>query len=318
MASLRMTFPDFTRLTTSSLRRAAHMNVSTVMNELKFYFDFFNTREIAAIIWVVTIFIIIMSYDKSRRSIIDLLKAFFNRYILIPSFLMLLYVALAVLFSYQIGLWKYSLIKDTLYWVFGTGFIYLFRSATNADNDDHYFKNLILENLKLALIIEFIVNLYTFSLWIELIMFPVIIVVFVANTLADKKEELLIIKKITDGVIVALGITLLFATTIKAIADFNNFAAADNLRALLNPIYLSIALVPFLYIFVLAITYDSIYKRVNLFTKKDQNLARFAKRKILFSCHVSLRKLTSFKNKNTLSFESLKDKEAVSRLLDTL
>ncbi|HML23194.1 MAG TPA: hypothetical protein PKD09_16185, partial [Aggregatilinea sp.] len=86
----------------------------------------FNSRELALIIWI-GIFLGGMSLRQdTRKSSMRVIKAFFNKYILISVAGMLTYATLEILLLKQFGLWKSSLTKDTAFWILGTAFVLLF------------------------------------------------------------------------------------------------------------------------------------------------------------------------------------------------
>jgi len=285
------------------------------MNYLNYYISFFNNRELAFIIWFILFFIFIIFHGKIRLSLINLSKAFFKLKIQIVLLLMIFYVSLIVLLLYKINLWIFPLIKDTIFWIFGTAFVLLI-NVEKISKEESYFKKLFLDNIKLVLILEFIVNIYTFSLWFEIILIPIITIIVVMNALAGTKEEFGPVKKLTDGILAILGITILGYTIVKISGDFRNLATSENILSFLLPILLSITYLPFLYLFTLAITYEMLFMRLNFIIKDNKKLAKFAKKKILCLCHFNLKKINKFSKEQTISFQTLNDKEAILTLID--
>jgi len=285
------------------------------MANINFYINLFNNREQALIVWLLLFFGFMILHGKFGYALLHLLKVFFNPKIQVVLALMLVYVSLVVLLLYKINLWGVYLIKDTLFWIFGTAFI-LMMNAVKESKEEHYFRKLILDNIKLILILEFVINLYTFSLWLELVLIPVILVIVAVNTMAETEKEYRHAKKLPEGILTIIGLTILAYSLIKTFTDFENFATADNLRAFLIPILLSITYIPFLYLFALAITYETLFTRLDIFIKDDKDLARFAKRKIMFLCHFNLKRLNRFSKEQAISFTTLRDREAVLNLVE--
>ena len=83
--------------------------------------NLFNNREIATAIWLLVIFILMLFKRDIRKSLLDVIKAFFKIKILSSIFLMIAYTTGIVFVLYQINFWNISLLKDTVVWVFFLG-----------------------------------------------------------------------------------------------------------------------------------------------------------------------------------------------------
>jgi len=81
----------------------------------------------------------------------------------------LIYIYWTVFF-YRIGFWQDALLGETIIWIFGVGFALLINAGRTNEKD--FFKKAILDNIKIVVIIEFLVNIYVFDLWAELILVP--------------------------------------------------------------------------------------------------------------------------------------------------
>ncbi len=281
------------------------------------FIELFNNREKALFIWLI-IFLIFTLLQKSIRSAFkNLLKTFFVVKIQVSLLMMLAYVFSLILLLREINLWGFYLLKDTIFWAFGTAFI-LMVNANKANKEEHYFRKLLLDNLKLILVLEFIVNLYTFNLWIELMFVPVLLLIVVMNAIAETEEKYAPAKKLTDGILMAFGLIVLAYSGLKIYTDFDNFASADNLRAFLLPIILTISFIPFLYLFALFIAYDMFFRRLSIFIPENKKLLRFTKWKIFATCKFDLKKLNSLTKPFFRELTISSDKDDVLKIIDKL
>ena len=99
--------------------------------------DIFSNREIAIAVWLTIFFIFFARKRSLRESIVDLLKAFFDKRILIVIFLMSLYIIFVTwLLSYS-GLWDSSQIKNTIIWSATVATVMLFRANIISENIIH-------------------------------------------------------------------------------------------------------------------------------------------------------------------------------------
>ena len=142
----------------------------------------FTNREIATTIWLIIFFIWALSISGVRHSIRDLLRTLFNKKIFIPLMTMLLYIVFMVIVFEKIHFWNISATKDTILWTLGSAFGMYF-SLNKVAQDENYFNNVILDNLKIVLLLEFVVNLYSFSLPVELIVIPIVSFIVLLNVL---------------------------------------------------------------------------------------------------------------------------------------
>lgn len=274
----------------------------------------FNDREKAVIIWLLIFLVWALFRENIRTSILDVLKALFQKKLVVVLAAMLLYVVLTVFLFYKIQLWDFLLIKDTVFWLLGTAFV-LLMNANKATQNEHYLKEILLDNLKLILVLEFIVNLYTFSLWVEIIFMPLLFIIVAMGTVAEMKKEYMPVKKVIDTILAILGICLIIFAIFNLFSNYQSFATVDNLRAFLLPPLLTLAYMPFLYFFALLMAYESLFIRLDIFLKKDNALAKLAKQKILVLCHVNLGKLNKFITANNKEFLNLKDKNDVLNMI---
>ena len=270
-----------------------------------------NNREIATAIWLTIAFFWALSISGVRRSIRDLLKTFFNKKIIVPFVAMLLYVLLMVIVFKEIGFWDVSATKDTILWTLGT-VVATFFSLNKVAEDEKYFKNVILDNIKFILILEFIVNFYSFNLAIELAIIPIITFIVMLNAYAELKPEFKQVKIFLGYVLGIFGLYLLAFTIRELVIDFRNFATLNNLRDFFLPLLFSIVFLPFVYFMALLMQYESFFTRID-FANKESGVAKYAKRKIVMACHFNLSKLN--KVSKSAGYPKMNSKEDVLELL---
>ncbi len=251
------------------------------------YMGLFNAREMALIIWLLIFFVWAILKKKIRDSFSNVGKAFFKKKVLFIFIVIIIYVGSVVFSLAKIGIWQTTLIKDTIIWFSGTAFI-LMMNANKAAQEKRYFKKLLEDNLKLNLIVEFIMNLYSFNLLIELILVPFLFVIIAMSAYVEIKKDYLAVKKMTNFILSIISIFIIMYAFIKIIGDFRGFLSSENMRAFVLPPLLTFAYIPFLYIFALLITYENIFFRIAYFIKDSKSLSKNVKWKIFRLCHLNL------------------------------
>ncbi len=190
-------------------------------------------------------------------------------------------------------------------------------NLNRAHEDDHYFRKIVSDNLKLVLVLVFIINFYTLHLLAELILVPVLFMIVAMSAVAEMKEGYAPVKKLVDFILGAWGIFLVVFTLSSVLNDYQNLLTMDNLRTFLLPLYLTLAFLPFLYSFAIFMAYENIFVRLNIsIGKRDEELLRIAKRKMFCAFGFNLGKLNKFSKENTVKLWSLKNEEELREIID--
>jgi hypothetical protein len=282
------------------------------------FISVFNNREKAIIAWGIVLLVCLLCIKDIRRiigeSFFSLLKNLFLGKVGVALSTVTLYVVLIVFLVYNIRLWDISMLKDTIVWFLGTAFI-RFINVNNVTKEDNYFKNVILDNLRLVVVLEFIINLYVFNLWGELVLIPItfLLTAMIAVPVTEKKD--LLAKKLINVILSIIVVFVIVFSFYRMVSDFSNFATVQNLKNFLLFPYLTALYLPFVYLLALYGTYDSTFNRIDFLLKENKELARFTKWKIFWQCLFNLKKLSMFSKMYTVRFMSIKNNSDVTNLI---
>jgi hypothetical protein len=252
-----------------------------------------DNREWALVFWVLVLAIFVMAYRPTRSQLPSLLKQLFWSPIGVALLAMTVYMSLLLLIAKRVHAWDLSLLKGTLLWYFGVATV-MFFSAHEASKGSRSFRSLVLTNLQFAIVLEFIVNLYVFNIFVELLLVPILVSIAGIAAVAETKPEHKPVKTIMDVALAGFGIYLLIYAVVGIVSDFQGFASLPNLNAFLLPIILTILLVPFLYVLTVYMAYESIFNRVEWFLRRKSKLVGFAKRRVFRICLLRLSKVRRF------------------------
>ena len=172
----------------------------------------FNTREIAAAFWFLVFLAWVLSKADIRRSLGQLLRGFFRYKILTPLFVMALYTSAAVWLLAGFHLWTASLFKDTILWFCATAIAMMMRFMTS-DDADNMFKVVVVKSITIVIVLEFLVNAYTFSLPVELVIVPVFALIAMLDALASSDNRYSDVASIIKGVQGVVG-TIIIAVSL--------------------------------------------------------------------------------------------------------
>jgi len=275
----------------------------------------FNTREIATAVWFLIFFVFVTSKKSDiLRPVRYVVRAFCQLKILISFFVMLLYVAISVFILSKINLWTVDLLKDTIVWFCVSAMVMTVRFVTS-DETKNIFKTIIIDNLKIIIIFEFIANTYTFSLPVELIIVSgiTIFVLIEAAAGVDKKNE--IVEKYAKAILGIFGIIIFIVSMKNAIGDIQNLNKADAWRNIALAPLLSVILSPFIYVLVLYASYELVFLRLNFGVDKAKKLKRYARYRILMYAGLNLRRLEYILKNHALDLMRLQTESDVDMLV---
>lgn len=284
------------------------------MNNVSILFNTLNGREKAVLVWLLIFLCWALSQKNIRKSLGGVLKSFFQAKILSVFVAMFAYIFLILWLFYSVQIWSFELTKDVVFWIFGSAVV-LLMNTNKATQDDNYFKKIIKDNLKLIIILEFVVVLYAFNFWVEMIFVPVMFFIIAMGAVAEIKKEYLQVKKIIDFILSAIGIFLIIFAIFQIANDYQNFVSLNSLRSFVLPPLLSFVFIPFLYIFALIMAYESLFVCLDIFLKNDKALAKFTKIKIFKLCFLNFKKLNKFAKESSTYLLNLKDKNDIVSLV---
>lgn len=249
------------------------------------YFSELNNRELSIVIWFVLFLIWIFTQKKVRKASISLIKAFLAKKLLYGYIAMFLYITAILTLFYSMGVWGFDWIKNTLLWIICVAFVMLMNFSKSTDK--HYLKNSLKDNLKILIVLEFVINLYVFNLWVELAIVPFSTLLGGMIAITDSDEQYRVVKKLLDIVLSSMGLVFFVYAIYMISNNFDNFMSISNLRDFLLPIFLTILFLPFVYFVALYSNYESLFTRMPFFIKDDKLLS-YSKRKTLFSFTLNL------------------------------
>lgn len=250
----------------------------------------FNTREIASAFWLLIFSVWALRKPDIRRAIYRIGQLFCHLKILLPIFLMSVYVWAIIAGLNAIGIWQADLLKDTIIW-FCFGAVAMLARFVTADRPGNAFRDTMADSLKVVIVVEFLVNTYTFPLAVEFVLVPTLMFVAVLGAIADTKKEYLAVSKVLKGVQAILGMTILAAAANRAWADWQNLETLATLRSVALAPILSVSLLPFLYLIVLYAKYEIVSVRLDFSNTMPPGLKRYVRMRIFMHAGLHLGRL---------------------------
>jgi len=234
-----------------------------------------NSREAAYIILFLLFLTLAFYYKQGRVHLINMLKVFLVKEILVLLFAAIFYSILGVYIFYWFGLWEITLLKDVIKWFIFSALVALANTIETEDGKT-YFKSAIISNLSLTVIVSFILDKFTFHLIIEVLL--VIVILFIRGVLysASKEEKYKDVKIIFNIILSVVSGILLLNSLNQLFSKPDDFFNMSTLKEFLLPVFLGFWLIPFTYILYLWKIYERVFANINLIVT-NKKLSEFTK-----------------------------------------
>lgn len=253
-----------------------------------------SNRELSILFWSILIFSVLIFI--TRKEFLKVLKALFHYKILISFFGFGIYCTIVVFILCKINYWNIHLLKDTLIWFFSAGLIVLFNS--NKINKTNYFLQILKDNIKILIFLEFLLNFYTFGLVTEFIIVPLITFIAIMYEYSKysmiKNPEHVKANKFLKSILSFFGIILIIFVIYRSINDYTSLLTFDNVKSLYLPLILTLLTFPFYYLLALMMIYEEFFVRIN-FMFENKKIKREFKKQILLNAHINLNRLTKIR-----------------------
>lgn len=253
-----------------------------------------NTRELSILIWITVVIAVQLFNPEKRDNLKDIFKLLIGKNLIIGNFIFMGYIIGFVFLLRKFGIWDMYLLKDTVYWFLTAAYV-LFLNMTKAKSFN-YFKEIFIEVFKWTIIIEFIINLYTFNLITELVLVPVVCCLTLMLGMAKKDVQFNKVVKLINGVLALLSFFALYYVLKHVLPDFTSYLSYQNLCSFILVPILTISLIPVLYSFSMFVHYQELFTDVGFMTKDKYKLYQI-KKQIIIIANVNINRISAMREK---------------------
>lgn len=268
-----------------------------------------STREWATLIWGCIFMLYVLCHSEIRKSLWNVIVIFFDKKLRILWEIILLYVlTITIVFCY-LPIWENIYIKDIIIWFLFSGLIYCM-NAVSSEADETYIKKILKDNLKFTMILEFFMSTFTFNIWIELAIIPVITIITVMNVIAERKEEYKSVHKLLDSVLAIAGFWIFYETIKIGINEYKQLNIINTLVSFMIPIAYLILIIPLEYALELYSKYELLFLRMTFKEEKDKKTKIRHRVAIICSCRISVHRVLLFQREYMgMMYVKMKDNE---------
>ena len=225
------------------------------------------------------------------------------------------YIALAVQGLFLVGLWKQNLLKGTILWFAFSGLALMFLEA-RADHNQSIWRLAVVDQLKVIVLVQYLVNTYAFAFPIELLLAPVLTAVVLLDEIAKRDAKYSGVATLTTWLQTLFGFGILALATHQAVSHSERFQTLDTLRAVILPPVLSAVLAPLIYLLSLFLAYEQLLLRLKLGPPKDQKVVWYARRRLFCRLGLRAKRVRAFSQTHAWDLVRIRTRTDVDQLLD--
>jgi hypothetical protein len=219
-----------------------------------------STREWATVFWGVVVLVGLLVVPHLRSALAQLLRTFLQSWQIHLTLLAFLAWVVAVVYvGHSLGAWNRELLKDTVAWVVIYSFPTVF-AALKAPKEDRFFRRAALATLSVTALMQFLLNLHTFSIWVELALLPIVTFILLVSTVATLKQETTQVSKVMDGLLGIIGIWVVLATAQGLWDSWRGLDPRQTGLSFAFSIWFPLAMLPFVYALALVMAYAKIFR----------------------------------------------------------
>lgn len=275
-----------------------------------------NNREWALIVWGAVALCVILIKPDLRSGLRNVASSCLHPKVLLTLLITTCWVGVEVLIGRDVGAWTLSDTTDTVLW-FLTVALVLFVNLPQAADKDHFFKRNLRSLVTIALVFGFIVNLFVFSLPVEIILLPIELLLVGVSVVASFDPDQTLAKKAADVMLTVLVLFLVVHGALRFVADWNTLRLAPEARAFLLPLWLTVALLPLIYIFGLYAAYELAFLKLDLRSLSDRGAGIGPKFALMVSFRLRAHDVARFDRDCRLSHEDTASFRAIREAVGT-
>lgn len=216
-----------------------------------------NSRQWAILIWLGVLVIWVLISKAVRRNVARAVRMLATPKLSIPLALMTLYVMGLLTVGGSVGKWTPDLATDTVFWFVGSALVLFFK--LNEASEAGFFRRTALATVELTVFVEFAMNVSVFSLPVELILQPILAILFTLAAYAASKPEYAQFKRAFDVLLGVAGTALVVVVVVRTVGRIGEIDWLTQGLSLALPLWLTLGLLPFIGALSIWLRIDHIY-----------------------------------------------------------
>jgi hypothetical protein len=222
-----------------------------------------NSRDWATVFWLVVLLAGLLPRLEIRVSLGSVFRTLANATVLIPLVLLTGYIGALLVGLRRIDFWDLGLLRDTVYWFILTALVLFFNWPKISRPG--YLRRVLVQELGAALILSFYLDLYTFHVVVEIILQFLLFLALSIEALAKYQTiypGAVHVKPLANGFLSFAGLGVFIGVTARIVSRFPEVLTFRTLKELLLPVWLTIGVVPLIFLLGLWMAYVSAFRHI--------------------------------------------------------
>ena len=228
-----------------------------------------TNREIASLILIgLVILLVVLAGKKSPRtgllrSLRSALKAFVAWQILMPLLLYVVWILVALVPAYRLGVWDTRLWKATILWLVVSGLALMF-GLPEAIKQTGFFRTALKRTIGSMVVVQFVANLSAFPLWVEIPTQLLVFIFAIGSMQASNDPDHARVGRFYNGCLGLYGITAITWAIWHIARDWANIDHGLLALEFLLPVWLTPVALLYIYPLTVIATYESAFKQMGV------------------------------------------------------
>lgn len=203
-----------------------------------------------------------IAIPDARSSLIQALKIATGRKLALIWVFYAAWIIVFVFLADHVGLWRNTLGKDTVAWSLTVGLAVLFKFPTTTSLQD--VRNIAGNILGVTIFLEYLVNLVTFSIGVEIILQPVVAILLVAPIITKESQARETWRAVKNWSLGALGLLMLGLAAWTVIESWRSLHPQVFVLKAAWPFLLSIWILPLLFFLAVVGAYEQAFLKLQM------------------------------------------------------
>lgn len=196
--------------------------------------------------------------------------------------------ACVVILAY-FDLWRWDNLKTTIVWALTFAPVAIFQYR-RAETGGEYFRQGVLEAIAATVVVQFLIDEYSFPLGVEFLLVPLLTLLAVLHAIAKAEPRYEKVERFCAGVLGLVVIAYFGNAVIQLASHLDEFARYETMREFLTPIFLSIAFLPVVYGLAVYAAYETAFGMLRVWISDDE-LRAYARRRARQGFGLNLKRL---------------------------
>lgn len=186
---------------------------------------------------------------------------------------MMAFVATLAYAGWRVGVWYPSMITGTVVW-FVSSAVALLVNISKVWGEPTFFRRKSLSLLAPTVFVEYLANLYAFNFFVEILLQPILAILVMLSSVASKEPQSRPVKHLADTLLALASMAVIGFAVFQFVSLWDQPDASILVLNFALPVWLTIGILPFIYIMAAYAAYKSSFRRIGFFLSESDNRSR--------------------------------------------